>query len=430
MNPAARKAPVFVIISQVYVPDPAAVGQYFADLAAEMVRRGYKVVVLTARHGYEDSSRVYPSTEVRDGVHIRRLPLSSFGKDSIKMRLLAQISFLLQAMFHSLFTPRLCGLMVSTSPPACGIGGAIVSLLRRVPVKFWVMDLNPDQLVVMKVLPAKAWPVRLFDAFNQAILRRASDIVALDRFMADRIAAKAPVARKITLLPLWPHDERVINLPHAGNPFRAQHVPQGRFVLMYSGLHTAANPLSTLLDAVERLQDEEPRLLLMCIGGGSAKKDVEERIARGARNIVSLPYQPRETLQQSLSAADVHLVSMGDDMVGIVHPCKIYGAMGVSRPILALGPRNSHIGDLVHQHQAGWHVAHGDVDGAVEALRNMLLTDAATLQAMGQRAGAALTHQLSRPRLLGQVCDVMQRGLPSTRPSATAGRPAFGVSKL
>jgi colanic acid biosynthesis glycosyl transferase WcaI len=422
MNSANPKPPVFVIISQVYVPDPAAVGQYIADAAAEMVRRGYKTVVLTSRHGYEDPTQEYPAHEVRDGVHIHRLPFSSFGKDSIKWRLVAQISFLLQAMFHSFFTRRLCGLMVSTSPPACGIGGAIVSLLRRVPVKFWVMDLNPDQLVLMNVLPAQAWPVKLFNAFNQAILRRASDIVVLDRFMAQRVNAKAPVAAKTTVLPLWPHDNHVLQLPHARNAFRQAQVPAGRFVLMYSGLHTAANPLSTVLDAVERLQDEEPRLLLMCIGGGSAKQDVDERVARGVRNIVSLPYQPKSALPQSLSAADVHLVSMGDSMVGIVHPCKVYGAMGVSRPIFSLGPAESHIADLVRVNRAGWHVPHGDVDAAVNALRAMLRLPAEELQAMGERAGQAISGHLSKPRLLGKLCDVLQRGLPQPKRLQGLGR--------
>lgn len=412
----AHKRPTFVIISQVYVPDPAAVGQYLADAAGEMARRGYRTVVYTARNGYDDPSRVYPAREVKDGVEVHRLPFSSFGKDSIKHRLLAQVIFLLQAMVHALFTRRLCGLMVSTSPPACGIGGAIVSLLRRVPVKFWVMDLNPDQLVVMKVLPAQSWPVKLFDAFNWAILRRASHIIALDRFMAERVAAKhAGLAPKISVLPLWPLEEQVHNIPHAANPFRQQHVqpPEGRFVLMYSGLHTAANPLRTVLDAAQRVHATHPQLQLLSIGGGSGKKDVEDRIAAGAGGwITSLPYQPLAALKWSLSAADVHIVAMGDDMVGIVHPCKVYGAMGVSRPLLLLGPAQSHIGDLITRYRCGWHIPHGDVQAAENVLRDMLATPPEELHAMGQRAGQAVAQGMSKAELMGRFCDVLQAGLP------------------
>ena len=42
--------------------------------------------------------------------------------------------------------------MTSTSPPFCGVAGAIISKLRRVPFKYWLMDLNPDQMVAMKIL--------------------------------------------------------------------------------------------------------------------------------------------------------------------------------------------------------------------------------------------------------------------------------------
>jgi len=414
--------PVFLIISQVYVPDPAAVGQYLADAAAEMARRGYRTIVYTSCNGYEDSATVYPRREVIDGVEVRRLPFSSFGKGSVKVRLIAQIIFLLQAMFRGMFIPGLKGLMVSTSPPACGIGGAIVSLVRRVPVKFWVMDLNPDQLVVMKVVGPKSFAVRLFDLFNLAILKRASEIVVLDRFMADRVQRKAEVAHKLQVLPPWPQEGIVQSIPHDSNPFRQKHVLPGKFVLMYSGNHTPANPLTTLLAAAQRLQGH-PRLQVMCIGGGQGKKEVADCIAAGASHIVSLPYQPLDQIKYSLSAADVHVVAMGDNMVGIVHPCKVYGAMAAARPMLLLGPAQCHISDLIEQHKLGWRVSHGDVDGAERVLRTMLDTPAEELQVMGQRAAAVVAGGLNKNHLLGQFCDVLQRGLPA--PPSPARRPGL-----
>ncbi len=65
----------FLIISQVYVPDPASVGQHIADAAAEMARRGYRVIVYASARGYDDPSKVYPRRETLNGVDVRRLPL-------------------------------------------------------------------------------------------------------------------------------------------------------------------------------------------------------------------------------------------------------------------------------------------------------------------------------------------------------------------
>jgi colanic acid biosynthesis glycosyl transferase WcaI len=105
------------------------------------------------------------------------------------------------------------------------------------------------------------------------------------------------------------------------------------------------------------------------------------------------------------------VVSIGNDVVGIVHPCKIYGAMAVSRPILALGPKPSHVSDLIEQHGIGWHIEHGDVDGCERALRQMLAMPREQLRAMGERGAQAVSQSLSKRTLCSQFVDVVERGI-------------------
>src|SRR5262249_17042140 len=162
-----------------YVPDPASVGQHIADAAAEMARRGFRVIVYASARGYDDPGKRYPSRETRDGVEIRRLPLSSFGKSSITVRLIAQWIFLRQAIVRGLFTRSLAALMVSTSPPFAGVAGVVIGFFRRCRVVYWVMDLNPDQMIAMGMITEQSLRARVFRAFNRAILRRADEVVAL-----------------------------------------------------------------------------------------------------------------------------------------------------------------------------------------------------------------------------------------------------------
>ena len=116
---------------------------------------------------------------------------------------------------------------------------------------------------------------------------------------------------------------------------------------MYSGNHSPSNPLSTLLSAAQRLKDD-PKIRFLFVGGGIIKKELEAFVREhNLSNVTCLPYQPLEELRYSLSAADVHVVSLGEKMVGIIHPCKVYGAMAVGRPVLYFGPRPSHISDLL-----------------------------------------------------------------------------------
>ncbi|MGD0390720.1 MAG: hypothetical protein ABSC42_17385, partial [Tepidisphaeraceae bacterium] len=147
-------------------------------------------------------------------------------------------------------------------------------------------------------------------------------------------------------------------------------------------------------------------------GGGSGKMEVEDYIRnKNLSNALSLPYQPLNELKHSLAAADVHVVSLGQNMVGIIHPCKIYGAMAVGRPILFLGPKPSHIGDLLEHHDIGIHVSHGNVPGVIAAIRRFRQMSSEQLQAMGNTAQSVLNESLSEPLLRGKVCDAVETAM-------------------
>ncbi|MFM1997082.1 MAG: hypothetical protein RLZZ111_1469 [Planctomycetota bacterium] len=399
--------PTLLVISQVYPPDPAAVGQQLADVAEEMVRRGWRVRVWTAARGYEDPRQRYPRRESRGGVEVRRLPLSSFGKGGIAVRLVAQAAFMAQAVVRAIFAREATTLLVSTSPPFAGFGGWLVSVVRRVPLVWWVMDINPDQMVESGRLSARSPLARVFDWMNRRTLARARDVIVLDRFMRDRVLAKAPVAKKLHVVPPWPHDNVLEDVPHEANPFRRRHGLEGSFVVMYSGNHGLSTPLATLLDAAGRLA-AEPRLKFVFIGGGVIKKEIDALVARDAPpNILSLPYQPLDAIRYSLSAADVHVVSVADEAVGIVHPCKIYGALAIGRPVIALAAEQSHAADILARHRVGWLIEHGRVERLVTLLEQLVATPRAELAAMGAEAKRAARECYARSELLGRVCDIV-----------------------
>jgi glycosyltransferase involved in cell wall biosynthesis len=399
------RQPTLLIISQVYVPDPAAVGQHIADVAEEMVRRGFRVVVYTAARGYDDPSVRYPRRERRNGVDVRRLPLSSFGKTSIAVRLLAQTLFIIQATLCGLFTRRLARVLVSTSPPFAGAAGALIGWLRRAPMVWWVMDLNPDQLVAAGKIAPRAVIVRVFDWLNRLTLRRAAAVVVLDRFMEERVLRKGAGEGKIHVVPPWAHEGH-LESPPGTNPFRIRHGLLGKFVVMYSGNHSLQNPLDTLLEAATALGDDN-RIRFLFVGGGVGKAAVDALIQSGATNIISLPYQTIETLGESLSAADIHVVSVGENMVGIVHPCKIYGALAIGRPVLLLGPDPCHAGDILKAGDIGWHVRHGDVAGARKAIADAASMKSHLLATMGAEAASLSQRHFSRAALLCRLCDLI-----------------------
>ncbi|MEM8494887.1 MAG: glycosyltransferase family 4 protein [Planctomycetota bacterium] len=403
---AQRKT--ILVISQTYVPDPAAVGQYMHEAAADLVKRGHRVKVYAADRGYEDTSQKFARRETLDGVEIRRLPFSSFGKGSIAIRLLGGMLFTIQAMLRGVWTGKLGAVLVSTSPPMAPMAALFIRLLRRCPVVFWAMDINPDQMIAMGKVGERSLPARLFDAMIKSTLKRSAKTVTLDRFMGQRLEAKVPLHDKLEVMPPWPLADHLEPVEHADNPFREEHGLAGKRVVMYSGNISPAHPVDTVLDAARRVQDLDS-LVFLFIGGGLGKQRIDDYIAEhGLTNVRTLPYQPLDRLRFSLSAADVHLVAMGEDMIGIVHPCKVYGVLGVRRPVLALGPAESHVGEIVERYDAGWRIGHGDLDAAEALFREFAASPDEAFSDKGHNAESAMQQAFSKQRLCGRFSDVVE----------------------
>jgi glycosyltransferase involved in cell wall biosynthesis len=226
--------------------------------------------------------------------------------------------------------------------------------------------------------------------------------------MARRLHSRGKLKDKLAIIPPWPHENLLDEVEHDQNPFRAKHGLQGKFVIMYSGNHSPSNPLNTLLEAARHFKDD-PELRFLFVGGGIGKKAVEDYIREhDLTNCLCLPYEPQANLKYSLPAADVHVVSLGDNMVGIIHPCKIYGAMAVGRPVLYFGPAPSHISDLLEQHAFGITVKHGDVNGAIQAIEKLRQSDPSVLKQMGKIAQQVLHQRYSQELLCGRYCDGLE----------------------
>ncbi|MGH9422255.1 MAG: glycosyltransferase, partial [Thermoanaerobaculia bacterium] len=196
----------FVFLTQVYPPDPAAVGQHLADAAEELARRGHKVSVFTADRGFDDPSMKFVSREHRSGVDVRRLPFGSFGKSSIVARVASGIVLMFQELAHGLAVADLDTVVVTTSPPVGPMAGVVLSALKDATLKYWVMDVNPDQMVALGKLRSDSVLARVFGWMNGIALKRASAIIVLDRMMARLIEKKANVANRMTVVRPWAAD--------------------------------------------------------------------------------------------------------------------------------------------------------------------------------------------------------------------------------
>jgi glycosyltransferase involved in cell wall biosynthesis len=335
-------------LNQCFYPDVAATGQLLTDVAVALAERGHEVTVITGSRGYDNPQIRFAKRERWQGVDVVRLPSSAFGKKARWRRALDFATLLIVYALRLTITPRQDVVVALTSPPLIAFVASLFAQVKGERFVYWIMDLNPDEALAAGWLREDKLITRLLDGFQNFALRRAQPVVALDRFMHARIASKGISPERLEVVRLWPHD--AVAFDQSGRrSFRLKHQLDEKFVVMYAGNHSPCHPLETLLKAADQLRDQTG-IVFCFVGGGSETGTVKQfAAARSLENILCLPYQPREELAASLSAADLHVVVMGEPFVGIVHPCKIYNVLRVASPFLYIGPAESHVTDLVRQ---------------------------------------------------------------------------------
>jgi colanic acid biosynthesis glycosyl transferase WcaI len=355
----------FLLLNQCFHPDVVSTAQHLTDLATELSARGHEVTVVASDRGYDDPSVRFPRRETWNNIRIIRIPSLSLGKSSRWRRAINFGSFVVVCALRLLLLGGFDVVVALTSPPLISFLAALLVRLQGGRFCFWVMDLNPDEAIAAGWLKENSVAARVLQGMLRYSLKRAARTIVLDRFMRDRVLAKGVEPQHVTVIPPWPHDDAVSFSSEGREAFRKRHGLADRFVVMYSGNHSPCHPLDTLLAAALKLRTRND-IAFCFIGGGSEHAKVRDFAARHVlSNVLCLPYQPLRDLSSSLSAADLHVVVMGDAFVGIVHPCKIYNLISIGVPTLYVGPQPSHISELAlpvtHKH-------HGDVDGITQAI--------------------------------------------------------------
>jgi glycosyltransferase involved in cell wall biosynthesis len=396
-----------LLLNQVFYPDVVSTAQHLSELAAALAEKGHEVTVVTGRRAYDDPEKLFPARETWRGVRILRIFSTRFGKQAKWRRAADFASFTMNCCARLALLPRHDVVVALTTPPLISFIGAWRAKLWRARFCYWVMDMNPDEAIAAGWLRADSFAGRILERMSRFSLRRADKIIALDRFMHDRITAKGTASEKIAVIPPWSHDVR---FDAAGREqFRNTHGLQDRFVVMYSGNHSPVHRLDTLMQAADILK-ANLSISFCFIGGGSEFKRVQHWAAeRKHTNVLCLPYQPLAQLSASLSAADAHVVVMGDEFVGLVHPCKIYNILAVSAPVIYIGPRPSHVTEILNRlgdEHPSIQVTHGEADILANQIQNLRQKATDGRRPLSMEVTVAFSKGVVLPKLIGVLEDL------------------------
>lgn len=424
------RAPRILFVNQYYSPDTSATAQYVTELAEHLARAGYECHVVCSRRGYKDSTgRRLPKRETRDGVHIHRVSASAFGRKGLFARMTDYLSYYATAGWKAATLPRPDLTVTLTTPPIIALVGIGLRTLKGSRHLYWSMDLHPDASFALGKMSRRGLAGRFFGWLSDWAYRRADRVVALGPWMAERLRAKGVSADRLETVGVWGSIDEVEPIAPGSSALRRSWGLSDRdFVAMYSGNHGLAHSFDEFLEAARRLRGR-PEFKFAFVGGGPRFDEARRaREEEGLENLILSDYQPREALTDLLGAADVHLISMREEMRGIVVPSKLYGNMASARPVIFVGPRDCETAEHVLAADCGEVCALGDADAVVSALTGLADDPErrARLGANGRRA--FLERHESRIGLarLEEIVAGMIGRPQGARPRAGVAAPATG----
>lgn len=390
-----------LLLNQVFYPDAVATANFLSDLAVELAERGHKVTVVAARRAYNDPDKNFPGRENWRGVRVFRVYSTRFGKKAKWRRAADFASFIFFCCVRLLFMPRQDAVIALTTPPLISFIGACRAKMWGAKSCYWVMDMNPDEAIAAGWLKKDSPTGKVLEWMSRFSFHHSDQIIALDRFMRERIVDKGISPDKITVIPPWSHDNEIHYDPVGRETFRKKYGLENKFVVMYAGNHSPVHPLDTLMGAAEQLKNDTS-ITFCFVGSGSEFHRIKQWAAEGKyAGVLCLPHQPLSTIAPVLSAADAHVVVMGQPFVGLVHPCKIYNILAVGAPVLYVGPKPSHVTEIFDQLDEGYpraSVGHGD---SAELMHRIL--DLRTMRIENSANPTGIMVQFSQEALLSKL---------------------------
>jgi len=386
-----------IFLNRYFFPDHSATSQLLSAIAFALAAVGHDVHVITSQQLYDEPNTRLPPEEMASAVKIHRVRTTRFGRTSLLGRSIDYVAFFFSVRRILTFLASANDIVIAkTDPPLLSLAVLPVVKRRGARLVNWLQDLYPEIAIASGMYWLRG-PIGGGLAFlRDRSLKAACANVVVGALMAERLVSKQVRRETIHLIPNFAIDDEIVPVSAADNPLRRDWELGDKFVIGYSGNLGRVHEFQTILDAAEHLRNE-PRIVFLCVGGGRLfdvlARSVGERKLED--KFVFRPYQDRATLKYSLSAPDVHWISLRPEFEGLVVPSKVYGIAAAGRPIIAITAKSGEIARLVHTHRCGIVVEPGDAQRLAATLSELMVNPSLCAE-MGSRARTMLEKNYTR----------------------------------
>ena len=341
-----------LFINRFFHPDQSATAQMLTDLAEGLAVSGTAVTVLTGRLGYLGGETAVPSEEQYKGVTVRRVWSTRFGRQSALGRLFDYLSFYLSSVWAAVQTRDVDCVVVLSDPPILSVQAVLLGRLKGWKTVCWLQDVFPEIAVRADTL-REGLRARLLRWAANWSLRSSDRVIVVGRCMERCLLAFGLQRDRLVLIPNWADGDHLTPVAPEDNWFRKQHGLEGQIVVMYSGNLGVVHETEALIPLIHYLRGMR-EVCFLFVGEGQGKTRLQNWASQEKLESVRfLRYQNKEHLRYSLSAGDIHLVTLRSKMEGLSVPSKVYGIMAVGRPVVFIGPDGSEVASLIRESGCG-----------------------------------------------------------------------------
>jgi len=363
-----------------FSPELVGVGKFTGELAFWLAKQGHSVHVICAPPYFPQWQVNTPysnrfSLEIYDHISVQRCPIWIPSKPTGLLRLIHLASFAFTSFIPLLSKWRWKpDIIINMAPTIFTAPASILfsKLLNR-KCRTWlhIQDFELDAAFELGLLRGR-WLRWLATKAERSLLRGFTTTSTISLAMLHQLHSKGLNHKQTVLFPNWVDLNLIEAIPPCDsntNIYRKQlEIPDEAIVLMYSGSMNKKQGLELIVEAIDLL-DDIPNIIWLLAGEGPTKKEL--LVATNHFNqVIHLPLQPHELMNEWLNAADIHLLPQRAGAADLVLPSKLLGMLASGRPIVSTSTKGSELETLTSK--AGSCTTPGNAKEFAEALRQLI----------------------------------------------------------
>ena len=384
-QPVLVRNPDVVLICQVFYPDNQSTSQLFTDLLKGIDKNKVKTTVVSGFPSMPNGI-ILKKKETIGAVEIRRSGLAIDYKKNLILRGFHYFCYLAGSTLE-LWKLRKCSLIFGvTNPPFTPVWLWILSKIFLKRYQIMLLDIYPDGLVGVGKLKNGGLITRLWRFANRKAFQSSERVIVLGRDMRELVESVYGVPRnRIDYVPHWSVFQPPESTPAENTQMIKKLKLETKFIIQYSGNMGLWHDIDSIVQVADELKDHKDIHFLM-IGDGMRQSRARQTAVRlGLGNMTWLPFQPKDSLSDSLSCCHLAMISQRDGLKGVAVPCKLYGILASGRGVLAMVPAGSEVDLVVREEVCGRTVSPGDISGIVSAILE-LKGNRSLVASMGENA--------------------------------------------